>query len=225
MNGRATRPRRAAIGFAAVVAAAVAVAAPGSAAAYPPEPSDELIRLGAVGVVCESAAPYIEYRIDTDGFPPEEVAALTATLTVLDSDDVAVEGPLAGQPLTGRMLYPGAAVDADGVGSDWPGWKQVDGEWVEDPTDAHLRSGLKVNAVVNPEVTAAVQYPPESAACMNPPRTQSVGPQGIANTGGSLPSTGASGPEQILLIGAIALGAGLLISAFAWRRRETPGPA
>jgi len=229
MGIRSEQPRSVRSGIAALAAAVLVVmVAPTVADAappYPPNPPQQSIPLGAVGVVCESDAPYISYEITPEGFPPAEIAALVATLTVLDSSGDPVPGslgggPFAGQPLEGRVLYPGASVDANGVGNGWPGWKQENGQWVEDPDTQFLRTGLLLNAVVNPESTVAVQYPAETAPCMNP---AGESPQGFTNTNtGTLPSTGASGPEQTLVIAAVALLAGVLITGVAWRRRETP---
>jgi hypothetical protein len=210
--------------MAAFAAAALSfVALPGAAAAYPPQPPEQSIRAGAVATICENDAPYISYEILTDGFDPAEVAALTATVTVLDRDGNIVDGPRADQPLSGKLLYPGAEVDENGKGSDWPGWMQnSEGMWVPDPADDHLRSGLRLNAVVNPEVTAAVQYPAESAVCMSPPGATppSQSPQGATRTG-QLPDTGGS-PWGIIWIAAASLLAGAAIWAISSRR---PGAA
>jgi len=212
------------VGFAAVALSFMAL--PGAAQAqYPPQPPNKTISVGAVATICENEAPYITYETATEGFDPSTVAGLTATVTVFDSSGNVVEGPLAGQPLVGRLLYPGASVDSSGKGSDWPGWKFVDGVWVPDSEDAHLRSGLRLQVTVNPTATAPVQYPPESQECMSPPGAASPPsgtPQAAASpSSGSLPSTGGSDPSQILWIALGALVAGGLVSAVSYRRRDT----
>jgi hypothetical protein len=215
------QPRWARIALAGVATATMGLlAVPGPvAAAYPPQPPSRSIALQALATVCENEAPYIQYEVSTNGFDPSEVAGLTATLTVFDSSGTIVEGPLSGQPLVGRILYPGAAVDSSGIGSDWPGWVQEDGLWVPDSTDAHLRSGLRVKVAVNPETTAAVQYPPESQECMSPPGVSPPVQRQAAASAGSLPQTGGTDPTRIMWIALGALAAGALITAASYRRR------
>jgi hypothetical protein len=180
-----------------LAAAALSIAAlPGSAGAYPPQPPTRSIAAEAMTTVCDDEALYISYDISTQGFDAEEIAGLTATMTVLDSAGDVVEGPLAGQPLVGRLPYPG------------------------DSTDVDLLSGLRVKAVVvNSELIAPVQYPAGVEDCISPAGASSPpAPQGVAGASGSLPQTGGSDTARMLWIAMGALLAGLVISAASFRR-------
>ena len=63
---------------------------------------------------------------------------------------------------------PEREVDAAGIATDWPGWKFENGQWVVDPSDAHLRDGLRVVVEVNPTSEGTVSYPPATSACADP---------------------------------------------------------
>ncbi len=110
--------------------------------------------------VCVDDTPFIEYAASGD-----VDADARATIEIADVDGVVVQ-TLVGQPLSGRVIWPGAAVDP----ADWPGWAvNGDGEWFEDPTDAVLREGLTITVSVNPSVSDTVAYPPATATCAGPP--------------------------------------------------------
>src|SRR5690606_9678569 len=90
-------------------------------------------------------------------------------------DDIAIA---ADGVVSGRLLFPGAAIDADGDGVAWPGWRPAlpgeTPEWenlVLDPSlPSHgLRSGASVEFVINPESTVAIGYPPPPATCAEAP--------------------------------------------------------
>ena len=117
----------------------------------------------ALASECVNNAPYITYDITPFGFTPSG----GATLTFYDLDGNLVDSTHVAN-LTGRVLYPGAQVDAAGTATDWPGWKFENGQWVVDPTDAHLRDGLRVTVEVNPTSEGTVSYPPVTSACADP---------------------------------------------------------
>ncbi len=80
---------------------------------------------------------------------------------------------LVGQPLTGRLLWPGAAVDASGNPIAWPGWAFIDDEWVQ--INDGLRPNMQLVFEVNPTAQVTVSYPPATPACnANPPVTPLV---------------------------------------------------
>lgn len=214
------RARNALIGLAAIAVALVV--APQPAGAYPPQPPTRSIEVVAAGQICNADAPFIRYEIATTGFELSEVGGLTsdltATVTILDSTGTTVAGPLPGLPLVGEVLYPGASVDSSGQGTDWPGWELVDGVWVPDSSDAHLTSGLRVQAAVGSSTAmAAVQYPTDAQVCLSP-SGQSSPPSGVAGAGGSLPDTGGTDPTRILWIALAALLGGGVILAASHRR-------
>ncbi len=115
---------------------------------------------------CLNDAPFINYEIDAVGFVPTG----DVTFRLYDADDNLVD-TIVQSGLSGRFVYPGAAVDGAGNGIDWPGWKLEDGVWVLDDSDAILRDGLRVEVEVNPSVTTSVEYPPASSACADPTQT------------------------------------------------------
>jgi hypothetical protein len=97
---------------------------------------------------------------------------------------------------TGR--WPTTAVDGEGNGTAWPGWTQIDGQWIEVPDD---RDGtLIVEVSVNPTSTVSVTYPEATAACAAGP---TISPSGEGagggatggGGGGSTPTTTPSSPQ------------------------------
>jgi LPXTG-motif cell wall-anchored protein len=139
---------------------------------YPPatsacaNPPDRALDVTAFSPVCIADAPFIEYAIKPLNFTSNG----PAKLTFFDRNGNFVEERTV-STLSGRTIYPGASVDANGVPNDWPGWKIADDgvSWIPDPSDAFLREGLTITVEVNPEATAIVTYPPATSACANPP--------------------------------------------------------
>lgn len=200
MNIQSTRPRRARIALIGVAAAMFSIVAlPGTAGAeYPPQAPPRSISVEALTTTCVDGAPILVYRVTPNGFASNEIANLTATVTVFDAAGNKVAGPTAGKPLADQVPYPANA----------PG------------------SGLRVQFIVAdlPAATAAVQYPAESLACLSssppgqsPPAIDS--PQAVAPAGaGTLPTTGGSDTVRTLWIALGALVAGGLILAASSRR-------
>jgi hypothetical protein len=125
----------------------------------PPPPPEPTIDVAAFRPVCQADIPYIDYTIEVSG-----TDANTADITFIDVDGNEVE-KLLDQPLTGRVIYPGASEDPQ----DWPGWAlNSAGQWVPDPSDENLREGLTVVVEVNPTDQTTVSYPPATAACFQP---------------------------------------------------------
>ncbi len=137
---------------------------------------------------CVKDAPFVNYSINPLGFTPTPGATATVTIYRLGTDTVI--RTITDLPLSGRFLYPGAAVDGEGNGTDWPGWKLENGEWVLDDSDAFLRDGVRVVVSVNPTAEATVGYPAASAACASPEST--MADMAIVKTA-SVPQVGAGG--------------------------------
>jgi LPXTG-motif cell wall-anchored protein len=195
-----------------------------------PEVEEPSLRIVALSPVCLGDIPYIDYELALEGLDP---TGKTATLTITDLDGNPV-GTYADQPLSGRILYPGASADP----ADWPGWKfDEDNEmWVFDSTDARLRDGLRITAEVNPSATGRVAYPPASSACNGPELVDSEPPVPAAPTppaaapvaaapvaaappqSTALPSTGTSSWLLALLATMLVLGGSGLV-AVGQRRR------
>jgi uncharacterized repeat protein (TIGR01451 family) len=164
------------------------------------------ITFTVLGPVCVQDHPFIRWVIT----PHNVTDATTATITITDIHGNVVK-KLTDQPLTGETLWPGATINPD----DWPGWKLVNGVWVEDPTDAVLREGVTVTAEVNPSASGFVAYPPATSACANPPTPPPPPPK---TPPPPLPFTGSgAGPA---LIGLIILLAGAALVARTRRRHR-----
>lgn len=84
-------------------------------------------------------------------------------------------------PLVGRVLWPGAVVDAAGNPVDWPGWTQLpDGSWVEGDEWDWVRPSVVVELEINPTATETLGYPPATPTCNdNPPPNP---PPGLTTT-------------------------------------------
>jgi hypothetical protein len=197
--------------------------------------------------LCRNDTPWVQYSIvptNIVSVPPPAVALIWWTpagyaarnpeIDASNEAGILADGALqvdyltvpadwsSGDVISGEMLWPGAAVDADGNPTDWPGWNQLpDGTWFLDPSDPFyvLRSTSIVEFRINPTVAAAVGYPPQTAFCVtNPPGTPTLfnepgGPG--TTTAGMLAATGAS-------LGALPLAAILaLVGAVLLRRRRS----
>ncbi|QAY69218.1 LPXTG cell wall anchor domain-containing protein [Xylanimonas protaetiae] len=137
--------------------------APSDDLQYPPPPAPS-IDVTVLQPVCDGDVPYLRYAVVPTGTPNDTV---TITWQNPSGDDVV----MADLPLTGRVLWPGAKVDANGKPLDWPGWtQQADGTWVQGDEFDWVRPSATVVFKVNPEATTTVTYPPSSPSCAtNPP--------------------------------------------------------
>ncbi len=189
--------------------------------------SDPALDVSAFSPECIGNAPFIRYSIVPQGFTP---SSTTATLDIRDRNGNLVSTQVV-DSFSGTIIWPGAAVDASGNATDWPGWTLApDGEsFIPDPTDAFFREGLTIDVTVSPvTATATVSYPPSTSPCANPPHdsppTTTVCVPGQDNDADpsddcELSTTG-GGPGNVMIIGAAALLAGLLFLTAARRRRH-----
>ncbi|WP_308796800.1 hypothetical protein [Agromyces silvae] len=80
-------------------------------------------------VRCVNDVPWLYYSIQTtDSVPPGPV-----TVTWTSGDGTLTTEPIPVDGLTGRLLWPGAAVDADGIPYQWPGWRPLTEEDLTNP--------------------------------------------------------------------------------------------
>ena len=189
------------------------------AADYPPNPDDRRVDVSAFALVCQSEVPYIQYSIVPIGFD----TVGPATLTFTNANGMVVSTVVV-DDLSGRVIYPGAAVDGSGRGVDWPGWKYENGAWVPDSSDQILRDGLSINVVINPSATANVSYPPANSPCADPPGQDTgvlpdTARDDASTPSGVLPQTGGPGTMTILLVAGGALATGLVVTNVSSRRR------
>lgn len=125
-----------------------------------------------------------------------------------------------GQTISGTQLWPGAAVDANGNPTAWPGWRQLaSGQWVIDPSAPfyNLRGAAVVEVRINPTTASMLSYPPASPDCNATPPTFT--PAGQVSSVSSLAKTGSddSGP---MILGGMLLVVGILITLWIRRRRD-----
>jgi hypothetical protein len=116
--------------------------------------------------VCDGDVPWLHYGVAVQGTNANRV-----TIRFINPDGPDVIYP--DLPLKGRVLWPGAVVDKDGNPVDWPGWRKVNGVWVEGDEWDWTRPSVRVQYDVGgSHVGATVGYPPSSPNCSaNPPKT------------------------------------------------------
>lgn len=131
-----------------------------------PETTPPIVRIAAVTPLCHKDAPYVEVTFGGDSV--FDGRAGTITFIDVNGTTVATHAITFAVGDTVQFLYPGATVDAQGNGTDWPGWKFSNGQWVPDTSDVDLRQGLTVVLAVNPTDTATVEYPSASEGCTLP---------------------------------------------------------
>ncbi|SDZ16753.1 gliding motility-associated C-terminal domain-containing protein, partial [Flavobacterium aquidurense] len=110
---------------------------------------------------CSNDVPYVSYSVRADNFTPNNLL----TIKWIDSANnvVATQTNL---PLTGNVLWPGAIVDSNGIGLDWPGWLLTNGQWTEGVDGfENTRTGVTMQFSLNPTVNVIVNYPPATPQC------------------------------------------------------------
>ncbi|KAF2329482.1 T9SS type B sorting domain-containing protein, partial [Flavobacterium daemonense] len=110
---------------------------------------------------CSNDVPYVSYDVKADNFTPNNLL----TVKWIDSDNnvVATQTNL---PLSGSILWPGAVVDNNGIGIDWPGWLLINGQWIEGADGFEkTRTGVTVQFSLNPTVSISLSYPPATPQC------------------------------------------------------------
>jgi gliding motility-associated-like protein/uncharacterized repeat protein (TIGR01451 family) len=110
---------------------------------------------------CSNNVPYVNYSVSPENFTTNNLL----TVKWIDSNNnvVATQTNL---PLSGDILWPGAEIDSNKNGTDWPGWILNNGIWSEgaDGFEA-TRNGVKIEFSLNPTVTVSVAYPPATPDC------------------------------------------------------------
>lgn len=201
--------------FAAAVAAALVISAPLAASAddyTPDDPTTPSLAGSAVIGECARDVPWINYSVSLND-PDSVSTSNTAVLVLTDgADTLEIElGELVDDSLSGRVLWPGASVDSNGVANGWPGWTQnASGAWVEtDGNYAWTRGAITSYIRVNPELTVSLSYPQATPNCVAGPRSGSG-----AAVIGSLPLTGSDAavlPISLVAGATLLAGVGLLV--------------
>ena len=128
---------------------------------------------------CVQDAPWLTYTIDAHNLAVAGHALTVdwkdATGTIIHTDSIPIT---TNGVINGQLLWPGAAVDANGDGIAWPGWRAaLPGEtpdWenlVLDPAayGYGLRAGATVDLTINPTTTISATYPPPAPGCEETP--------------------------------------------------------
>ncbi|WP_343584537.1 gliding motility-associated C-terminal domain-containing protein [Flavobacterium sp.] len=111
--------------------------------------------------ICVNDVPYIDYVVTPVNFTPVN----GVTIAWADSNNNVVT-TMNNLPLSGRVLWPGAVVDDQGKGIDWPGWVFENNKWIEAADGFEkLRPTANVTLSVNPSETITVNYPPADPYC------------------------------------------------------------
>lgn len=168
----------------------------------PPEPTLEV----TANAFCIGDVPYLSWEAEhsTESAGSE----LDGSLTLSFLNPSGKDHVLKNQPLSGQILWPGAAADSEGKGTDWPGWKLVNGEWVEGDEWDWVIPTADVEFTASPSVVLTVEYPLPSAICAGPPSTPPpAGPDPEEEDDGLPDLLGLTGSQ---LGGALAGVAGLL---------------
>ncbi|GAB2471488.1 hypothetical protein GCM10007967_27410 [Xylanimonas ulmi] len=159
--------------------------------------------------LCDGDVPYLQYAVVPTGTP-------NTTVTITWENPSGADVVMADLPLSGRVLWPGAVVDASGKAADWPGWHQENGAWVEGDEFDWVRPAVDVEFKVNPEATVSVAYPPSSPQCAtdppgaNPPGTTRLAAHSVEAE--QLPRTGSDVARlAAIAVGLLALGATVVV--------------
>ncbi|MES2573885.1 MAG: gliding motility-associated C-terminal domain-containing protein, partial [Bacteroidota bacterium] len=115
--------------------------------------------------ICINDVPYISYTATPVNFTP--VNGLT--ITWADSSNNVVT-TMTNLPLSGNVLWPGATVDINGNGTDWPGWVFANNQWIQaaDGFESLIPSAT-LTFELNPTETIVVNYPTPNPLCKSRP--------------------------------------------------------
>lgn len=199
--------------------------------------------------VCRNSTPLMTYSLTPFNVAAEPTiamiwwteagfAARTQSISAGDEAALRADGALQvnyielpagwqnGDTISGEQLWPGAAVDAQGNPTAWPGWKKLPtGQWVLNPSDplSSLRSSAVMEIRINPTTASTAVYPPSTPECAATPKaTPTPTPvPSSPSTAAGLASTGVNPVLPFgLAAGLLALGLG---AAFIARRRRNQG--
>ncbi|WP_460005011.1 LPXTG cell wall anchor domain-containing protein [Microbacterium xylanilyticum] len=186
---------------------------PGSTDNYTPTQHELNLNGSSAVAQCISGAPWITFSvtlIDPDNVSTGHVAHLILS-DGTNTDDI-VLGPLVNNTISGRILWPGASVDAQGKANGWPGWETQNGQLVSTNGNfAWTRGDITAEIKVNPTATVSLHYPPATVGCTDP--------AGHGSDAAALATTGMSGIVlPIGIVGVVTAVAGAAAMLIARRR-------
>ncbi|TDE15333.1 choice-of-anchor A family protein [Dyadobacter psychrotolerans] len=120
---------------------------------------------------CVKSAPYLTYSVTANFSTTGESAKIewinSAGKVIHENNS---------QPLSGNILFPGAAVSGEGVGVAWPGWALQGSKWVkvEDMFSSILDPGAKIRVTVTTSETVSITYPAATSTCTAGPISGSL---------------------------------------------------
>ncbi|MBF4467676.1 gliding motility-associated C-terminal domain-containing protein, partial [Flavobacterium sp. LC2016-12] len=139
--------------------------------------------------ICVNDVPYVDYVVIPGNFTPVN----GVTIAWADSNNNVIT-TMTDLPLSGRVLWPGAVVDGEGNGIDWPGWVFQNNQWIEAPDGFEtLRPTVNLTISVNPSETITLNYPPADPYCIARP-TFAI----VANDDSAGPINGNTGATSVL---------------------------
>ncbi|WP_281633196.1 choice-of-anchor L domain-containing protein [Flavobacterium luteolum] len=139
--------------------------------------------------ICVNDVPYVDYVVTPVNFTPVN----GVTIAWADSNNNVVT-TMTNLPLSGRVLWPGAVVDGQGKGIDWPGWIFENNKWIEAADGFEkLRPTANLTVSVNPSETITLSYPPADPFCTARP-TFAI----VATYDNPAPITGPAGQTNIV---------------------------
>ncbi|WP_068203714.1 LPXTG cell wall anchor domain-containing protein [Isoptericola dokdonensis] len=129
------------------------------ACATPPGTPEPTIDVDTLTPLCVAGVTYLDYAVEVTGTPNDTV---TLTWDNPDGEDYVH----ADQPLSGRVLWPGAYPERF---VDLPadeGWELVNNMWQNTRDFGWAVGDVDVTFAVNPEVTVTVTYPDDTENCV-----------------------------------------------------------
>lgn len=131
-----------------------------------PEPVDKKIDATASSK-CVKNASWLDYAVT----PNYDATGQTAKIEWINSEGKVIQED-SGLPLTGSLLFPGVALDINGNGVAWPGYKQENNKWVEAPDDRYgslRQEGATIRVTVTPSTIVNITFPASTTTCFTSP--------------------------------------------------------
>ncbi|WP_031530074.1 choice-of-anchor A family protein [Dyadobacter crusticola] len=143
-----------------------------------PEPAVKTISVEAT-TKCFQNAPYLDYTVTPSNF---DASGKTAKIEWINSEGKIVQED-SDKPLSGSILFPGAAVDLEGNGIAWPGWTRNGEKWeeVDDRFGSMRNEGSKIRVTVDPWTEISINYPSSVGACYTSPPPSTTLPVKLAS--------------------------------------------
>jgi LPXTG-motif cell wall-anchored protein len=182
----------------------------------PPPPAD-VNPSWAVEPFCRNDTPYLSVT----ALLPADLAGQPITLHWVDSSGTErhTQAVAAG---TTEVLWPGAVVDGNGNPTDWPGWVEESGVWLEADDGFAWARTASVFLSANPtSPTFPASYPPATPTCSARPVIEILRASATPTGAPTLPETGA-GAGPLVVLGVVLLAAGgALVAATRQRPAAT----